>query len=158
MIALGINNGWYDGLITLRNQIEFGHNNSYRQIITDNQYATYINAYENECAPLVGNSTTLTGNDAQYLRAFDVCFATIYNPITAGADFDIYDVREPAADPFPPNTYIDYLNDPAIMTAIGANHTYTDCSPLGEGVSGDFVSTGDCKQHLLVLSLRAERN
>jgi hypothetical protein len=157
VIALGISNGWYDGLVVIKNQIEFGHKNKYRQIITDDQYATYMDAYENECLPLVGNDTLLTGNDAQYAEAFETCFATIYEPILAGADFDMYDIREPRVDPFPPKTYIGYLNDPTIMAAIGAKQTYTDCAPqMGPGIFSDFVVTGDRKWRLFSHSLYLE--
>lgn len=42
-------------------------------------------------------------------------------------DFDVYDIREPSADPFPPETYVAYLQRPDIMKAIGAQVTYGEC-------------------------------
>jgi carboxypeptidase C (cathepsin A) len=142
IIALGINNGWFDGAITLKQQIEFSANNTYRHVITDEQYTNYIDVYNNQCLPLIENCTTLEGNDAACVTAFNTCYAKIYYPITTGSDFDVYDIREPAADPYPPKTYIDYLHDPAVMTAIGATHTYTETDQVSYG---DFISTGDCK-------------
>lgn len=143
IIALGINNGWIDGGIVLRSEIEFGHSNEYRDIITDEQYATYIDALNHECLPaLEANCTAISGNNTECLAVFDICYATIYAPIIANADFDSYDIREPLYDPFPPSTYQAYLRDPAVMAAIGTNKSYVE---MNETVYLDFVSTGDCK-------------
>ena len=55
--------------------------------------------------------------------------------------FVTYDVRAPLNDPFPPKTYISYLNDPAIQARIGANHSYTECS---QSIFAEFGTvTGD---------------
>jgi carboxypeptidase D len=63
-------------------------------------------------------------------------------------DFDYYDIRAPSDDPFPPATYISYLNDPAVMKAIGANPdiVFTDCS---EAIDVPFSADGDGKFVLL---------
>jgi len=57
-------------------------------------------------------------------------------------DFDYYDIRAPSDDPFPPATYIAYLNDPAIVKAIGANPSvvFTDCS---DPADLPFATDGD---------------
>lgn len=102
LIALGINNGWYDAIITLKAQIEFGFNNTYRQIITADEYANLTDTYNNVCLPLAEKCTVLTGELSECQEAYNTCLGKLELPMEEGADFDVYDVREPAADPFPP--------------------------------------------------------
>ena len=48
------------------------------------------------------------------------CLEQIENAIAAEKDFDVYDVREPSNDPYPPTAYLAYLNRPEVQKAIGA--------------------------------------
>jgi hypothetical protein len=56
------------------------------------------------------------------------------------ADFDVYDIRAPSNDPFPPSTYSSYLSSSAVMKAIGAQSTYGECP---EGPYDKFIQSGD---------------
>lgn len=63
-------------------------------------------------------------------------------PITEEKDFDVYDVRQPSNDRFPPNNYLAYLNRADIQKKIGAKAgtNFVDCSnDAGTG----FLATGD---------------
>ena len=76
----------------------------------------------------------------------------IENPIGNSGDFNVYDVRAPANDPNPPNTYQDYLADPEIQKKIGAKSEYQDCA---SGANRRFSSTGD-RMFLSVLTVVQE--
>jgi hypothetical protein len=68
------------------------------------------------------------GNDIQY-------------PISEG-NFDIYDLRAPTNDTFPPETYVSYLQESSIQTQIGARQLYQECA---DAPSEMLDSTGDCR-------------
>jgi len=53
---------------------------------------------------------------------------------------DEYDMRELMPDPFPPLFYVDYLNTPEVMTAIGAYQNYSESN---NAVYYAFTATGD---------------
>ena len=80
------------------------------------------------------------------MNADNVCYGGIEGPLTTVADFDVYDVRAPSADPNPPQTYVSYLQDPAVVKAIGAQSKYQECpnapynkfAATGDGVSCSF--------------------
>ena len=64
----------------------------------------------------------------------------------AAYDFDVYDIREPSNDPYPPETYSTYLQQPSVTSAIGAKATYTECpnAPYNK-----FAATGAGKPNPL---------
>ena len=70
-------------------------------------------------------------------------------PISQTGDFDVYDIRQPADVPFPPKTYIAYLQDDAVRRAIGARVRYQQCSM---NVASQFRLTGDSKYSFSSLS------
>jgi carboxypeptidase C (cathepsin A) len=53
---------------------------------------------------------------------------------------DLYDIREPSNDPFPPTNYEGYLNSLEVQTAIGAYQNFTECSDF---ITTDFWQTND---------------
>lgn len=128
LVALGINNGWIDPIIQEQAYIDFGHNNTWRQLINDTQYAQLQDAYETQCLPLLQQCPGEVGTDSACLNADNVCYDTVEGVVENGdIDFDVYDIREPSADPYPPETYVAYLQRPDIMKAIGAQVTYGEC-------------------------------
>ncbi|KAJ4403432.1 hypothetical protein N0V82_010651 [Gnomoniopsis sp. IMI 355080] len=131
IVALGINNGWIDATIQYQAYIDFGHNNSWRQLINDTQYSALQQAYETKCLPLLEQCPDVTGTDAACLNADDSCYQYVEGVVENGPpdypDFDVYDIREPSNDPYPPETYVAYLQRPDIMKAIGAQVTYSEC-------------------------------
>ncbi|KAH8673799.1 putative carboxypeptidase S1 [Xylariales sp. PMI_506] len=133
LVALGINNGLYDSKIQEKANIEFARNNTYRALISDNQADRLMKAYERECLPALNKCDGLTGNDLECLIAGELCQFRIDEIIQIFGDFDVYDIRQPRYDdPYPPTTYQKYLARPAVVKAIGANATYTDCSSSSE--------------------------
>ncbi|KAL1849935.1 hypothetical protein Daus18300_013069 [Diaporthe australafricana] len=128
LVALGINNGWIDPVIQEQAYVDFAYNNTWRQLINDTQYSQLQDAYETQCLPLLQQCPGETGTDTACLNADNACYEYVEGVVENGAvDFDVYDIREPSNDPFPPETYVDYLQRPDIMKAIGAQVTYAEC-------------------------------
>lgn len=55
-------------------------------------------------------------------------------------DFDVYDIREPSNDPYPPESYVTYLQSSTVQNAIGAKQKYQECP---EAPYDKFSTTGD---------------
>lgn len=146
LVALGINNGWYDPIIQYRAYADYAYNNSYNQIITSDQRDSYIDSYNNDCVPALQQCSSLTGSNSACENAQTVCYNEIEGPISQAADFDVYDVREPSNDPYPPATYQTYLQSSAVMSAIGAKQTYAECP---DAPYEKFSSTGDDSRSLM---------
>jgi carboxypeptidase C (cathepsin A) len=152
LVALGINNGWYDSTIQEKAYIEFGYNNTWKQLIDESQYTSLMDSFTTECLPGLQNCTSLGvaenfGSDETCSIADNDCYSAVDTAIYSAGDFDPYDVREPSDDPYPPQNYVDYLARADVRTAIGAVGTYTDCS---SGVGNAFSNTGDRKLIRLV--------
>lgn len=131
LVALGINNGWIDPTIQYQAYIDFGYNNSWRQLFNDTQYPQLQEAFETECAPLLGQCPGETGDDEACYNADESCYENVEGLVESGPpdypDFDVYDIREPSDDPYPPEIYVSYLQRTDIMDAIGAQVTYEEC-------------------------------
>ena len=139
LIALGINNGWYDPVLQFKAYVDFSYNNTYKQLISASQHTTYLNTYNTKCLPPL-NTCYSSGTNSACENADNVCQNDIEDPLSETADFDVYDIREPSDDPYPPTTYISYLQSSSVMTAIGAKTTYQECP---DAPYDKFVSTGD---------------
>jgi carboxypeptidase C (cathepsin A) len=140
LVALGINNGWYDSIIQDKAYIDFSYSNNYTQLISQSQYNSYMNSYTSSCLPAL-QSCASSGSNSACENADNTCYNTIEGPLSEVADFDVYDIRQPSNDPYPPSTYISYLQTKSVMTKIGAKSTYQECpnAPYNK-----FASTGDC--------------
>ena len=140
LVALGINNGWFDPILQYQAYIDYSYNNTYRPIISAAQRTTYIDKYNTDCVPALKQCSATTGADAACVNADNVCYGEIEGPLTQAADFDVYDIRAPSADPNPPSTYVSYLQSPAVAKAIGAKAKYQECpnAPYNK-----FSQTGD---------------
>ncbi|KAG8629467.1 hypothetical protein KVT40_003332 [Elsinoe batatas] len=147
LVALGVNNGWFDPTIQYKAYVDYSYNNSYNKIITSAAtYNSYISAYNNKCLPALKQCTGLTGADSACANAQNVCYNAIEGPLSSTGDFDVYDVREPSDDPYPPATYSSYLTNPSVVKAIGAQSTYQECP---DGPYQKFSNTGDDSRSLL---------
>lgn len=147
VVALAVNNGWFDPTIQYRAYIDYSYNNTYNKIITSAAtYNSYVNAYNTKCVPALQQCTGLTGSDSACANAETVCYNAIEGPLSQAKDFDVYDVREPSNDPYPPATYSTYLTNPSVVAAIGAKSTYQECptAPYNK-----FSNTGDNSRSLL---------
>lgn len=94
------------------------------------------------CKPALQKCTSLTSTSQTSAceNAESVCVQDIENAIINDGDFDVYDVREPSNDPYPPETYANYLNSASIRSKIGAKVSYTECS---NAVGNNFENYGD---------------
>jgi len=144
LIALGVNNGWYDPAISYKAYVDYSYNNSYKQLISASDYQTYLNTYNQKCVPAL-QSCDSSGSNSACSNADNVCYEDIEGPLSEVADFDVYDIREPSNDPYPPETYVTYLQSSSVMKAIGAKSTYQECpnAPYEK-----FTQTGDGKTPL----------
>lgn len=81
-----------------------------------------------------------TGTNSVCAAADNFCLNYVenfYDEVT-GRDED--DIRELEPDPYPPESYVRYLNDPTVQAAIGAYVNYTEQSVA---VASAFNTTGD---------------
>lgn len=140
LVALGINNGWLDGPSNYKSFIDYGYNNSYRQILSASKRTSLLNAYNNDCAPALAKCPSPTGGDSACVSATNICNSEIENPVFNAADYDVYDVRAASNDPNPPETYATYLASSSVKTKIGAQSTYQECN---NAVYNQMVRTGD---------------
>jgi len=127
LVALGINNGWINPQVQYKAYIDFAYNNTYKQLISKSQYTSITNAYNSKCLPAMQKCTGTTGGNSACNNANSVCDSAVYEPIADAADFDVYDVRQPSNDKFPPETYVKYLQSSSVVKAIGAKSTYGEC-------------------------------
>lgn len=144
LVALGVNNGWIDATIQYQAYVDFGYKNSYRQLISDTQYPQLQEKFEKQCAPLLAQCPGETDNDEACYNADNSCYENVEGMVESGPpgypDFDVYDVREPSNDPYPPETYVSYLQRTDIMNTIGAQVTYAECPDAPYYM---IVDTGD---------------
>lgn len=137
---MGINNGWYDPIIQYKAYVDFSYNNTYAPIISKSQYNSFTDSYTSDCLPALQQCTATSGNNQVCVDADNTCYQEIEGPISEAGDFDVYDIREPSSDPYPPETYTQYLTSSAVVKAIGAKSTYSECpsAPYNK-----FANTGD---------------
>ena len=145
LIALGINNGWYDPKLQYKAYVDYSYNNSYKALITQSQHTSYTNTYTKNCVPAL-NSCASSGSNSACESAENTCYGDIEGPLSEVGNFDVYDVREPSNDPYPPETYTSYLANPSVTSAIGAKATYTECP---DAPYNKFSSTGDDSRSFL---------
>ena len=146
LIALGINNAWYDPVLQYKAYVDFSYNNTYKPLITASQHTSYLSTYNSKCAPALQGCPAVTGTNSACESADNTCYDDIEGPLSEVANFDVYDIREPSNDPYPPETYVDYLQSAAVVKAIGAQSTYSECA---NAPGNKFSATGDGKSLIL---------
>jgi len=145
LVALGVNNGWFDPTFAYKAYVDYAYKNTYNQLIGASDYASYMSDYNTQCVPAL-NACKKSGSNSDCSNAQSVCYEYIEGPLSQVKDFDVYDVREPSNDPYPPATYQSYLTQPSVIKAIGAKSTYQECSnSAGTG----FQNTGDNSRSFL---------
>ncbi|XXH03013.1 hypothetical protein Hte_009403 [Hypoxylon texense] len=140
VVALGINNGWFDAKLQEKADIDYAYDNPYRQIINESFHAELLSRYDTNCTPALDRcAATDTSEDC--FAAWNSYMQEIEYPILAAmreTATTVYpgDIREPTTRP--PSTYVAYLQRPDIQKALGAKVSYTDS--LG---ATDFIRAGD---------------
>lgn len=145
IVALGVNNGWFDAQIQEPAYIAYSYNNSYKPMISQSQYNSYMSAFNSRCLPRL-QACAKTGSNSDCSNAESACYSAVESPLISAADFDVYDVRSPSNDPEPPQNYVKYLQSSAVVKAIGAQSTYQECP---DAPYNKFQSTGDGELPLL---------
>ena len=141
LVALGINDGWFDALVQEPAYAEYLNDNPYRQIIDNDTRDEYLNDFSQRCDPALRTCRS-TGSDVDCMNSDNVCYSRIEGPLSRAANFDVYDIRAPRADPNPPKTYSTYLASASVKKAIGAQSDYQECA---NDPYKAFASTGDSK-------------
>ena len=137
----------FDPTLQYKAYITYSLSNPYRALITSSQANSYTNSYNQNCVPAL-NSCASSGTNSACENADNTCYNDIEGPISEG-NFDVYDLRAPSNDPFPPETYVSYLQQSSIQTKIGAQQLYQECP---DAPYEKFASTGDGRPASLVRS------
>ncbi|KAH8201474.1 hypothetical protein TruAng_004398 [Truncatella angustata] len=137
LVALGINNGWFDEVVSEQAYIDFGLRNKYRQLINSTYAAQLQVELDEVCTPAVQNCTLLQTNAACTAASSSCSISSAVREVAP--NFSTYDVRaNSSSDPGqPPPNFRAYLYRSDIQAAIGAQNNYTQCISAGFGVTGD---------------------
>ena len=145
LVALGINNGWYDAALQEQAYIDFALNNTYRELISQSQANQYQQALNSQCLPALQQCAS-SGSNSDCSNADNACYEAVEGPISSDSNFDVYDVRLASNAVDPPETYATYLARSDVTSKIGAKSKYTECP---DGAYEKFSSTGDDPRSLL---------
>lgn len=154
LVSLGIVQGCVDDLIQGRFYPIFANNNTYgikALSLVDQQAAANSFLSPGGCQQLIQScrsaisskdpdndgDRTLVNESCQ--TAVVGCSNNLIGPFHKSGR-DVYDIAQMAPDPFPPSTYLQYLNDADVQAAIGVGVNYTETSSV---VGNAFEQTGD---------------
>ena len=152
--SLGIVQGCVDDLVQGRFYPIFANNNTYgiqALSLIDQQAAASSFLSANGCQQLVESCRTAVaaqdpqsdGNVATVnqicTNAQNACNNEVSGPYYSSGR-DIYDITQNMPDPFPPSTYLEYLNNADVQAAIGVAVNYTQTNAA---VANVFDQTGD---------------
>ncbi|KAI9070306.1 alpha/beta-hydrolase [Trametes sanguinea] len=150
--ALMINNGWYDPLIQNEAYVQFAtFAPGYGQLQSDDVLAQLNQSFygpggcqEQERACYAAGESPESNGICAKADAF--CIENVFTP--AVGDRDALDLRQNGSspNPFPPEFFIDFLQNATIMEKIGAKAPFVDVSIP---VELQFNSTGDDARSLL---------
>lgn len=154
LASLGILQGCVDDLVQGRYYPLFAYNNTYGiRAVSLLDELTAANSYlsASGCQQLI-QACRNAANSMDPQEAGDVmtvnqvcqaaqnnCNNNVLGPYTKSGR-DVYDIGQIMPDPFPPSTYLEYLNTGYVQDAIGAVVNYTESNGA---VSTAFLSTGD---------------
>lgn len=166
LVSLGIINGCVDDLIQAPYYPVMANNNTYGLTSINPTRATLANASfyaAGGCQDLINQCRTSvrvsdpsdTGNVSAVndicASAYSSCVTNVMNPYL-DASRSVYDIAHLVPDPFPPSTYLEYLNTATVQAGIGAVTNYTETNFQ---VVDAFTATGDYERDSLVPELAA---
>ncbi|KAG8531005.1 uncharacterized protein KY384_004362 [Bacidia gigantensis] len=155
--SLGIMQGCVDDLVQGSSYPIFANNNTYgikALSLVDQQTAasSYLSVggcqqLIEECRGVVNASDPNNDGDVSAVNqacrdAQDTCQRTVVAPF-ASSGRNPYDITQKLLDPFPPSTYLEYLNDADVQAAVGVPLNYTQNS---DAVAQAFQATGDVER------------
>ena len=154
LASLGIVQGCLDDLIQGPFYPIFANNNTYgiqALSLTDQQSAASSFLSANGCKQSIqacrdavafqdpsSTGDVVTVNQV-CKNAQTTCNNDVIGPYT-NSGRDPYDITQKIPDPFPPSTYLEYLNNADVQAAIGVAVNYTESN---DAVQNAFVQTGD---------------
>ena len=173
LTSLGIMQGCVDDLVQGRFYPIFANNNTYgvqALSLTDQQTAASSYLSVDGCQEQIqACRNAVVSQDPGDLgdvavvnqickRAQSTCNDNVIGPYTDSGR-DVYDITQFIPDPFPPSTYLDYLNSADVQAAIGVSINYTETN---SAVANAFIQTGDYERgdqisqmaYLLTLGVR----
>lgn len=154
LTSLGIMQGCVDDLVQGRFYPIFANNNTYgiqALSLTDQQAAASSYVSANGCQQLIqacrnavaSQDPTDDGDVAAVNQICNnaqlTCNNNVIGPYTTSGR-NVYDITQQDPDPFPPSTYLEYLNSADVQAAIGVAVNYTQSNAA---VNNAFVQTGD---------------
>ncbi|RFU31025.1 hypothetical protein B7463_g5314, partial [Scytalidium lignicola] len=142
--SVTIGNGWFDPVIQYQAYYNFtvfpGNTYDYSPFNASVESQMYNNLYgPGNCYDQLLDCKARGINEI-CSAADNFCFEHVEFIYDQFAGRDEYDMRELTPDPFPYEFYVDYLNTPEVLAAIGAFQNYTEGSTA---VGNAFGSTGD---------------
>ena len=164
LASLGIVNGCVDDLIQAPYYPVMAINNTYGLTAINPTRASLANASfyaSGGCQDLIMQCRTAVvthdpQNEGDVSLVNDIC-ASAYSSCTTNvmepyydAGRSVYDIAHYLPDPFPPSTYLEYLNTPEFQAAVGTPLNYTQTNFQ---VVEAFTSTGDYERQALVPNL-----
>ena len=161
LASLGIVNGCVDDLIQAPFYPAMAVNNTYGLSAINPTRARLASASfssEGGCADLIRQCRTAVksqdpGNEEDVAvvnnicsHAYSSCSTNVIEPYF-DAGRSIYDIAHYLPDPFPPSTYLEYLNTASVQAAIGSPVNFTQTN---QQVISAFTSTGDYERNDLI--------
>ena len=153
LVSLGIVNGLVDSSTQVPFYPVFANDNTYGfEAISGTEAALYSAQFSEKggCQDLINQCTTVAAADdpsgaGNVSSVNDVCVQALRqcNAISQpyySSGRNAYDIAAPSANPFPPSTFLDYLNQAAVQQALGSPVNFTMTSYT---VLANFDSTGD---------------
>lgn len=152
--SLGIMQGCVDDMVQGRFYPIFANNNTYgiqALSLTDQQAAASSFLSANGCKQLIESCRqAVTAQDPQNdgdvptvnqicASAQNTCNNEVFGPYYSSGR-DVYDITQNMPDPFPPSTYLEYLNNADVQAAIGVAVNFTQTNTA---VANAFLQTGD---------------
>jgi hypothetical protein len=169
LASLGIVNGCVDDLIQAPFYPIMANNNTYGLTAINPTRATLASAsfyaaggcedLINQCRAAVVSQDPNNEGDVSVVNsicsaAYSSCSTNVMDPyLDAGRS--VYDIGHFFPDPFPPSTYLEYLNTPGFQSAIGTPVNFTQTNFQ---VVDAFTSTGDYERQALIPDIAALLN
>ncbi|KAL9020328.1 MAG: hypothetical protein Q9185_002406 [Variospora sp. 1 TL-2023] len=154
LASLGIMQGCVDDLVQAKFYPIFANNNTYgikALSLVDQQNAASSYLSTNGCQQQIQScrnavSVNDPDNEGDVASVNQICknaqiscYQTLLGPY-ASSERSVYDITQLVPSPFPPSTYLEYLNTAELQSAIGVSVNYTESN---SAINNAFVQTGD---------------
>jgi hypothetical protein len=166
LLSLGIVNGCVDDLVQGPYYPAMAVNNTYgltainptRAALASGSFSAPNGCRDqiNQCRTAVASQDPDNSGDVSVVNgvcsnAYNFCNQNVVEPYN-DAGRSVYDIAHFIPDPFPPSTYLEYLNTPSVQSAIGTQLNFTQTNMQ---VISAFTSTGDYERQGLIPDIAA---